>query len=151
MAPDTGPASSLDEVDKQVKAIVQNLYNLIVQSYDYDGTQSAEAMTREIHSLLTSLKSLTRISRSLPLRLPPEIIAYISDGRNPDIYTREFVELVQRHNQFLKGRAEAFAAFGGVLAAEMMTAMPEVRDDILCVLASTYDSVAALEARPQEI
>jgi hypothetical protein len=34
---------------------------------------------------------------------PPEIIDYVDSARNPDIYTREFVELVQRGNQDLRG------------------------------------------------
>src|ERR1700712_1273701 len=35
------------------------------------------------------------------IQLPPEIIDYVDSARNPDIYTREFVELVQRGNQDL--------------------------------------------------
>lgn len=49
-------------------------------------------------------------------------------ARNPDIYTREFVELVQRGNQDLKGKREAFASFRDVLAREMRSAMPECRE-----------------------
>jgi hypothetical protein len=34
--------------EAQLKDIVQNLYNLIVQSYDHRGTQTQEAMKREM-------------------------------------------------------------------------------------------------------
>lgn len=51
--------------------------------------------------------------------VPPDILAYIEEGRNPDIYTREFVELVQRANGYLKGKSEAWASFANVLAEEM--------------------------------
>ncbi|PKX94680.1 mediator complex subunit NUT2 [Aspergillus novofumigatus IBT 16806] len=61
------------------------------------------------------------------IQLPPEIIDYVDAARNPDIYTREFVELVQRGNQDLKGKKEAFASFRDVLAREMRSAMPECR------------------------
>lgn len=43
----------------------------------------------------------------------------MEDGRNPDIYTREFVELARRGNEALKGKSEAFAAFRDVLAEEV--------------------------------
>ncbi|GFF29704.1 mediator of RNA polymerase II transcription subunit 10 [Aspergillus udagawae] len=71
------------------------------------------------------------------IQLPPEIIDYVDAARNPDIYTREFVELVQRGNQDLKGKKEAFASFRDVLAREMRSAMPECRGEVERVLAAT--------------
>jgi mediator of RNA polymerase II transcription subunit 10 len=62
--------------------------------------------------------------------VPPELLAYVENGRNPDIYTREFVETVRRGNQLLKGKLHAFGSFRDVLAAEMAAAMPELRQDV---------------------
>lgn len=64
------------------------------------------------------------------IQLPPEIIDYVDSARNPDIYTREFVELVQRGNQDLHGKRLAFAGFRDVLAREMRSAMPECRAEV---------------------
>lgn len=61
----------------------------------------------------------------------------MEDGRNPDIYTREFVELVQKGNQYLKGKAEAFESFRDVLAREMEGAMPEVVEEVRRVVDAT--------------
>jgi hypothetical protein len=36
-------------VEAQLKDIVQNLYNLIVQSYDHHGSKTDEAMKREMY------------------------------------------------------------------------------------------------------
>lgn len=71
------------------------------------------------------------------IQLPPEIIDYVDAARNPDIYTREFVELVQRGNQDLKGKKEAFTSFRDVLATEMRSAMPECRREVDRVVANT--------------
>lgn len=71
------------------------------------------------------------------MHLPPEIIEYVDNARNPDIYTREFVELVQRGNQDLKGKAEAFASFRDVLAREMASAMPECKKEVKRVVEAT--------------
>lgn len=71
------------------------------------------------------------------VNLPPEIIDYVDNARNPDIYTREFVELVQRGNQDLKGKAEAFAGFRDVLAREMASAMPECKKEVKRVVEAT--------------
>lgn len=69
--------------------------------------------------------------------VPPELLEYVENGRNPDIYTREFVELVRRGNQLMKGRGSAFAQFRDVLAREMLSAMPELREDVHRVVAET--------------
>lgn len=79
------------------------------------------------------------------VQLPPEIIDYVDAARNPDIYTREFVELVQRGNQDLKGKQEAFASFRDVLAREMRSAMPECRREVDRVVEATGGNVIKAE------
>ena len=71
------------------------------------------------------------------IQVPPEIVSYVDAARNPDIYTREFVELVQRGNQDLKGKREAFAGFQAVLAREMRSAMPECAGEVDRVVGKT--------------
>lgn len=92
-----------------------------------------------LHSkrLTTNLQQLSNTSQSSPTGVPPEIIQYIEEGRNPDIYTREFVELVQAKNQQLKGKSEAFAQFRDALAREIRGAMPEIADDVDKVVEAT--------------
>jgi hypothetical protein len=72
----------------------------------------------------------------LPL-IPPEVVSYVDSGRNPDIYTREFVELVQKGNKTMKAKSEAFSSFRDVLAEEMASAMPEIKGEIEKVMKST--------------
>lgn len=75
------------------------------------------------------------------VQLPPEIIDYVDAARNPDIYTREFVELVQKSNQDMKGKMEAFASFRDVLAREMASAMPECKKEVEKVVKATGGDV----------
>lgn len=69
--------------------------------------------------------------------IPETLIHYVENGRNPDIYTREFVELVRRMNQLTRGKLHAFASFRDVLAHEMENALPELRDDVRRVVHAT--------------
>lgn len=46
----------------------------------------------------------------------------MEESRNPDIYTREFVELVQRGNAYVRGKSEALGRFRDVLAEECRVA-----------------------------
>ena len=84
------------------------------------------------HSNATDLSSKSPIPA-----IPPEIVQYVEEGRNPDIYTREFVEVVQKHNQLLKGRADAMAKFRDMLAREMKGAMPELGGSVKKIVEDT--------------
>jgi len=82
-----------------------------------------------------SLSELTKSSSAIPTQIPPEIIEYVDQGRNPDIYTREFVELVQSSNRELKGKCAAFASFREIFGEDIVKAMPELKDDVARILA----------------
>ena len=73
------------------------------------------------------------MSTALPL-IPPEIIQYVDEGRNPDIYTREFVESIIRYNQNINGKRKAFADFTDIFAQELMKGVPGVDSEVNRVL-----------------
>nr|KMM73188.1 hypothetical protein CPAG_09477 [Coccidioides posadasii RMSCC 3488] len=109
--------------------------------------QTLSAHAAPAPSYVQSPPSRTGLSPADPpvqsIQLPPEIIDYVDAARNPDIYTREFVELVQKSNQELKGKMEAFASFRDVLAKEMASAMPECKKEVERVVKATGGSVDA--------
>ncbi|KAK2608774.1 RNA polymerase II mediator complex subunit [Conoideocrella luteorostrata] len=153
-----------DGLEQQLKDIIQDLYQVMVQvsTYDTTGRSSREVLSNEmfvIHpsppsrtqnasratsfhpkTLSQSLQSLHATTSSphatLP-SVPPELLEYVENGRNPDIYTREFVELVRRGNQLMRGKCHAFGDFRDVLAQEMASAMPELRADVEKILSET--------------
>ncbi|KAL8709149.1 MAG: hypothetical protein Q9220_006029 [cf. Caloplaca sp. 1 TL-2023] len=129
------PAST-DGVDEQIKDVIQNLFQIQVATQYYAGPQTQQELVRLITRLSASLVTLSNDAETIPTRVPPEIIDYVDDGRNPDIYTREFVELVQKGNQYLKGKSEAFTGFRDALADEMVKAWPEMKMDVDKVLQS---------------
>jgi mediator of RNA polymerase II transcription subunit 10 len=118
-----------------------------VSTYDQAGKPSRDVLSAELSTLSNSLRSVHRTAAaslppndgaatSLPL-IPDPLIAYVEAGRNPDIYTREFVELVRRMNQLARGKEMAFVRFRDVLAEEMGRAMPELRADVERVIEAT--------------
>lgn len=142
---------------EKLKDIIQDLYQVMVQTSSYDamGRPSRDVLAAETKTLSQSLRALHDAaaaadpsrphppngtasaaggSRSVLPSVPPELVEYVENGRNPDIYTREFVELVRRGNQLMAGKMDAFAEFRDVLAGEMERAMPEVTDDVRKVL-----------------
>lgn len=140
-------ASAISEIDNPLRACISNLYLLIVQAHDYNSALTSHAMRAEIKSLVGNLLTLSESAATLTTHLPMDIIQYVERSRNPDIYTREFVELVMRYNQQMAGRSEAFAAFRDVLGREMMSGIPEMKDDVLKVLEMSGGRLDALVQR----
>lgn len=101
---------------------------------------------KTLSNSLQSLHTAAAPPNVLP-SVPPELLEYVENGRNPDIYTREFVELVRRGNQLMRGKSNSFGAFRDVLAKNMAKANPELRDDVIKVLEATGSSKAALEEK----
>ncbi|KAJ5477054.1 Mediator of RNA polymerase II transcription subunit 10 [Penicillium diatomitis] len=147
----------LKTVDDDIRDVVQHLFEIQSAVHGYLGPETQQELVHKIKNLTIALKTLHTHTELPPnaaetaapntadpsnpplasIQLPPEIIEYVDAARNPDIYTREFVELVQRGNQDLKGKREAFADFRDVLAREMRSAMPECRAEVDRVMAMT--------------
>ncbi|KAI3393324.1 hypothetical protein diail_4457 [Diaporthe ilicicola] len=152
-------------VERQLKDVIQILYEIMIQVPNYDshtapaasangnGTPlraaassnappTRDVLASQLTQLSSALQAIHRVSThpaapdNLP-SLPYELIQYVEGGRNPDIYTREFVELVRRQNQLMRGKMRAFGSFRDVLAREMGEALPELRDDVAHVVRGT--------------
>lgn len=146
---------------EQVKNVLHDLFQIMTQISHYDsaGRPSRDSLIQDLITLQSSLQKVYTEAELLPpppdpsvvttttpsssatgsgyIGIPLPLIQYVEDGRNPDIYTREFVELVRRMNQLAKGKNYAFRNFRDVLAHEMDSALPELRDDVRRVLEQT--------------
>ncbi|KAL8635248.1 MAG: hypothetical protein Q9228_007242 [Teloschistes exilis] len=149
---------SVDKVDDQIKDVIHDLYSIQAATHGYVGPQTQQELVRLVYAfpgfisgamlstldfivltnrrtqLTGSLATLSNDASALPTQITPEIIEYVDEGRNPDIYTREFVELVQKSNQYMKGKSEAFAGFRDAMAQEIVKAWPEMKADVDQVL-----------------
>lgn len=97
----------------------------MVQTAQYDkvgpNVRSKGVIEQSIRTVADSLQAILTTAPRIKVTMPPEILTYVDQGRNPDIYTREFVELARRNNQELKGKMSAFADFADILEAECKT------------------------------
>lgn len=64
------------------------------------------------------------------INIPLEVLNYIEDGRNPDIYTREFIEVVRKINQYLNGKSIAFNKFKDILSSKIIKEFPDLQESV---------------------
>lgn len=99
------------------------------------------ANTNGSQALIQNLVKLAHTAPDVLINIPPEVTNYVESSRNPDIYTREFVELVQRTNQMLKGREEAYRFLQEQIAWQLSNAVPELKNDVTRVVEATGGKV----------
>ncbi|KAL1894226.1 RNA polymerase II mediator complex subunit [Sporothrix stenoceras] len=118
-----GNHTSLDALIAEVRILSQALQevNAVVEN-DNDGGRDAAPLTLDSTSTSTNHRNLPSV--------PRDLVQYVEAGRNPDIYTREFVELVRRTNQLRAGKRGAFAQFRDTLAGQIRSALPELGGDV---------------------
>lgn len=110
-------------VDESIKDVIQNLF-VMQQHVASFRPEIQDGLNRKVEDLAVSLKKLDDLvtNPSNPIhdiKIAPDIIDYVDDGRNPDIYTRDFVELVQRGNAVMNGKQKAFRNFGKIFAQSL--------------------------------
>jgi mediator of RNA polymerase II transcription subunit 10 len=127
------PVRDTSAVHVTIKDIIQHLSDIQIQTHGYvPETQDllVDKMT-ELAGSLSQLQTLTSTTASPNeyihhVQIAPEIVDYVDDGRNPDIFTRDFVENVQRGNAVINGKQQAFKDFTEIYAQALKEGIPGV-------------------------
>jgi mediator of RNA polymerase II transcription subunit 10 len=119
--------SPLAATAAELQALIENLIELGVLVHDNQGTpQSHSALVHKTTHLVEQLSTLEAARDTADYPIPIDVISYIEDGRNPDVYTREFVELTAKSNARLKGKMQLFALLRDVLGAKLAAEFPRL-------------------------
>ncbi|CAG85422.1 DEHA2B10692p [Debaryomyces hansenii CBS767] len=119
-----GPLVSTTE---QLQGLIESFIELGVLVHDNQGTQQSHtALTHKTNQVISQLSSLTDSGFTHQYPIPVDVISYIEDGRNPDVYTREFVEVTAKSNARLKGKMLGFQKLRDVLGDKLGKEFPEL-------------------------
>jgi len=132
------PNQDLGGVDDKIRDVIQNLYDFQQHVHGFRPEQQ-ERMIEKVEDIAASLQELDTVTKdqSNPIqkvRVAPDIIDYVDAGRNPDIYTREFVELVQRGNSVINGKQKAFRDFSKIFAEALKENFDGMDDEVDTVM-----------------
>ena len=127
------PVHDPNDVSGILKGVVDDLYDVQSKTHGFIPETQNLLIDKigDISEKLARLKDVTdsNISPNNPIhnvRIAPEIVDYVDEGRNPDIFTREFVENVQRGNAVINGKKQGLRDFSVILAQKMKEGLPGV-------------------------
>lgn len=91
-------------MERQIRGIIQTLLELAIIIHGFSGSQSIEVLAQKLNQLVTEYQNTNENGKLLKGSLPIDIVKYVELTRNPDVYTREFVELMHKQNQYVNGK-----------------------------------------------
>jgi len=114
----------LQEVEDCLKSLSQTLYNvgLIVQDFQ---PESDRVLQKRVNEIALGFKTLMQLKNGLDVKVPMEVLEFIEEGRNPDLFTKEFVERVAAENHYTNGKIWAFQEFHKVYWETLQAHFPE--------------------------
>ena len=133
LVPNDNSSKELVEIADQISNIIESFIEVGILVHDNQGTpQSNAALSSKMQQLTRQLKHLSNVDPKLieDYKIPIDVISYVEDGRNPDIYTREFVEVSAKLNARLKGKMQGFAKLQEVLGDKLQTEFPRLEKGV---------------------
>ncbi|CCH63020.1 hypothetical protein TBLA_0J00200 [Henningerozyma blattae CBS 6284] len=142
----TALQEDLTNTEQQVASIVDSFIELGVSVYDFPGTkEAAQGMVTNLKRNVDRLLKLNQISNDPEsqlqnINIPLEVVQYIEDGRNPDIYTREFVEAIRRSNQYQRAKMHGLQQLRDSLAEKIIEEFPDLDPSVQDIIKRTTPS-----------
>ncbi|SCU98649.1 LAFA_0G19350g1_1 [Lachancea sp. 'fantastica'] len=144
------PALDLDKLhgdlattEQEIGSIIESFIELGVSIYDFPGTsEAAQGMMTNLQRNVDRLRGLNCKSNDPESQLanfqvPMEVLQYIEDGRNPDVYTRDFVEAIRRSNQYQRAKMNGLKQLRDSLAEKIVAEFPDMQDSVKDILQRT--------------
>ncbi|KAF9275734.1 Mediator of RNA polymerase II transcription subunit 10 [Linnemannia elongata] len=128
-----------EALEKKLQELIQSLLELSITVYDFQA-ESNSLVHQKIQELTKQLGEIEAFKDQLDMMVPWEVLSYIEDGKNPDLFSKTFVEAVAGENQFTNGKVTAMKAslsplsFEAALAQNLGDAFPEDMADYSQIL-----------------
>lgn len=136
----------LQKTEERLGAIIDSFIELGVSVYDFPGTEDAtQGMITNLKRNVERMKQLNQQSNDPDSQLqnflvPLDVLQYIEDGRNPDVYTREFVEAIRRSNQYQRAKIRGLHKLRDSLGDKIKDEFPELQYHVESIIRRTQSN-----------
>ena len=130
---------TLSLTENKIKDLIETFIELNLTVYDYSNTEDTQnSILNNLNKIFTNLKDLNTASFELAndksetsqnMNIPLDVIQYIESTRNPDVYTREFIESIKLANDYQREKQSALKYMSLKLGEGIIEAFGEDDDD----------------------
>ncbi|KAF9324907.1 Mediator of RNA polymerase II transcription subunit 10 [Podila minutissima] len=123
------------DLELKLKELIECLLELSITVYDFQ-PESNSLVHQKIQELISQISDIEAFKDKLDIMVPMEVLSFIEDGRNPDLFTKSFIECVAGENQFTNGKITAMKSFESSLTQNLGAVFPEEMDEYQDILKS---------------
>lgn len=118
----------MEQMEKQIEVFVENVRQLGIIVSDFQPQTGQQSLNQKINQVVSSLKDIDKLNDSLKdtqnIQLPLDVFDYIDSGKNPQFYTKDFMERALSKNEEVKGKIDCYKRFKGILIEELTKVFP---------------------------
>jgi mediator of RNA polymerase II transcription subunit 10 len=116
--------SRFSVLERTLEQFQENARHMGVIASDFS-PRSQEPLNQKVHTMISGLQELDRLkSQFHDIRIPLELLDYLDQGKNPQLYTRECLERTLQKNKEVNGKIEIYKKFHAALLKELSEEMP---------------------------
>ncbi|KAG0261945.1 Mediator of RNA polymerase II transcription subunit 10 [Mortierella polycephala] len=98
------------DLELKLQELIECLLELSITVYDFQA-ESSSLVHQKIQELIAQLSDIDGLKDKLGnMVVPWEVLSFIEDGKNPDLFSKSFIEAVAGENQFTNGKITAMKA-----------------------------------------
>lgn len=121
---DTDAETRFNQLEQTLENFQENARQMGVIASDFT-TRSQEPLNQRIHTLTSGLHELDRLKNQfMDVHIPLELLKYLDEGKNPQLYTKECLERTLAKNKEVNGKIECYKKFRTLLLKELGEEMP---------------------------
>lgn len=115
----------MEQLESQIEIFVENIRQLGIIVTDFQAQNGQAVLNQKINQVVSSLRDIDRLKDTIQdVQLPIEVFDYIDSGKNPQFYTKDYMEKALTKNEEVKGKIDYYKKFKSILIEELTKVFP---------------------------
>lgn len=115
----------MEQLESQIEIFVENVRQLGIIVTDFQHQNAQQVLNQKINQVVASLRDIDRLKETMQnIQLPIEVFEYIDSGKNPQFYTKDYMEKALSKNEEVRGKIDYYKKFKDILIEELTKVFP---------------------------
>eukprot|EP01102_Stenamoeba_stenopodia_P013558 TRINITY_DN4418_c0_g1_i1.p1 TRINITY_DN4418_c0_g1~~TRINITY_DN4418_c0_g1_i1.p1 ORF type:complete len:156 (-),score=33.59 TRINITY_DN4418_c0_g1_i1:54-458(-) len=115
------------KLEERVEHFIEHLRETAIIAENPSGNQAL--FSEKIEEMLEGFNAIDALRHSIDVEVPLEVLKFIDEGRNPDLYTKQSLELCTSKNAITRGKFDAIKSLRDGLEEEIKKVMPKTWEE----------------------
>jgi len=124
-SPSTNEEQKFNMLEQILEQFQENARHMGVIASEFTA-RSQEPLNQKIHTMVHGLRQLDQMKDEFrDVKVPAELLDYVDQGKNPQLYTKEVLERTLNKNKEVNGKIELYKKFRAKLIQELGKDLPQ--------------------------